>query len=492
MALPDDLVHQFRAVALERLERIEAAWSQVLTSLNDEAATLIHREVHTLKGESRVVGFTDVNLVCHKLEDLLNVARTNGYAVDEDFDLAVNMALRFMAMLVRKRVGTNLGGFDLPGFVRHIDNLLHEWRGEITGRSRAGSTPPLSKVALGSRVPRAMREKIAPAAVDAFVEYAMARGPRRNRLRASWHLLRELVGIQPAVVGREQLAKHAVHAEALARQLGKSVAVAIELPALEVTTELLAAVDAAALHLVRNAVDHGIERPEARIAAGKPATGAIRITARVDADELELTVADDGRGIDFDRVRAVAIERALIDEAEAARFDPERWVELLCAPGFSTRDQASEISGRGVGLDAVRAAAHELAGEVTATSIDGAGSTWRVTFAVPQIGEDCHILRIHGVPFPVAIDAAWTPTREPIDAVVIDVSAVLGFSEPTTGSGVAFARDGAPTVAILCEELREPKRVRRIIAAAPSAIAEVVQIDGSEGLLLRPDRVLAG
>ena len=110
MPLPDDLVHQFRAVALERLERVEAAWSQVLTSLNDEAATLIHREVHTLKGESRVVGFTDVNLVCHKLEDLLEVARARGYAVDEDFDLAVNMALRFMAMLIRKKVGSHLSG----------------------------------------------------------------------------------------------------------------------------------------------------------------------------------------------------------------------------------------------------------------------------------------------------------------------------------------------------------------------------------------------
>ena len=166
MVLPDNLVEQFRAAAIERLERIEAAWDRVLKDLDESASAIVHREVHTLKGEAGIVGFTDVNLVCHKLEDLLAVARANGYAVDEDFDLAVNMALRFMAMLVRKRVGTNLGGFDLPGFIRHIDELLVTWRGEVAGRSRAGSAPPITKLATGARAPRAMRDKMAPAAVS--------------------------------------------------------------------------------------------------------------------------------------------------------------------------------------------------------------------------------------------------------------------------------------------------------------------------------------
>jgi two-component system chemotaxis sensor kinase CheA len=489
VVLPENLVEQFRAAAIERLERIEAAWDRVLKDLDESASAIVHREVHTLKGEAGIVGFTDVNLVCHKLEDLLAVARANGYAVDEDFDLAVNMALRFMAMLVRKRVGTNLGGFDLPSFIRHIDDLLVEWRGEVAGRTRAGSAPPVTKLAVGSRAPRSMRDQIAPAAVDAFIEYAMARGARRTRLRASWHLLRELVGIQPAVLGPQQLAKHASHAEALARELGKSVKVAVELPALEVTSEVLAAVDAATLHLVRNAVDHGIEPPDVRTAAGKPAGGAIRIAAELHGDELALTVSDDGRGIDFERVRAAAIERGVIDEAGAARFDAVRWIELLCAPGFSTRAQPNAISGRGVGLDAVRAAAAELDGEVTSPR-QAAGCTWRVTFHVPRVVEDCRVLRIPGLPFPIAIASAWTPTRDPVDASVIDVSSALGFSEQATGSGVAFVRDGSPPIAIVCEQLRETARVRRVIAMLPHAFSEVVSIDSVEGLLLRPERLV--
>src|SRR6266496_6448030 len=123
MALPEELVQQFRTVAIERLERSEAAWTTVRSTFDEQAAVQLHRELHTLKCESKMLGFSDVNLVCHKLEDLLEVARGRGYDVDEDFDLAVNMALRFMAMLVRKKIGSQLGGIDLPGFIKQIDGL---------------------------------------------------------------------------------------------------------------------------------------------------------------------------------------------------------------------------------------------------------------------------------------------------------------------------------------------------------------------------------
>ena len=164
MGLPDNLIEQYRTVALERLDRIESGWEQVIATLDVVAAEALHRELHTLKGESRLVGFLDVDTVCHKLEDLLDVARGRGYAVDEDFDLAVNMAVRFMVMLVRKRVGTALGGFDLPGFVRHIDQLVGEARRDSSGKiRRAGSLTPLNKVNPAAQVSTAMRERLGPA-----------------------------------------------------------------------------------------------------------------------------------------------------------------------------------------------------------------------------------------------------------------------------------------------------------------------------------------
>ncbi|HWU90097.1 MAG TPA: Hpt domain-containing protein, partial [Kofleriaceae bacterium] len=282
-ALSDELLQQFRTLALERLARMESAWAQVLTSLDDGASRLLQREVHTLKGESRVVGFSDVNMVCHKLEDLLDLARARGYAVDDDFDLAVNMAIRFMVMLVRKRVGSQLTAIDLPGFVRQIDGVLE--RHERAPRPRSGSIPPLIRVAATTtRVAAGIRDHLGPAAVDAFIEYAVAKGARRDRLRSSWHTLRDLIGVQRAVISTGQLEKYRESVASLARQLGKQVELRFEVATAEVTAEVLIAIDVAALHLVRNAVDHGIEPPAERAAAGKPARGTIHLRGGMQDD----------------------------------------------------------------------------------------------------------------------------------------------------------------------------------------------------------------
>src|SRR6185436_5289133 len=122
------------------------------------------------------------------------------------------------------------------------------------------------KMATGPRVPRVLRAQLGPIAVDNFIEYAMARGARRDRLRASWHGLRDLVGIARAVLGANQLSKHKAGATQLAREVKKQVEVAFDLETVEATTEILGAVDTAVLHLVRNAIDHGIEAPADRVA----------------------------------------------------------------------------------------------------------------------------------------------------------------------------------------------------------------------------------
>lgn len=487
MALPEDLVAQFRGVALQRLDRIEAAWAQILVRFDGAASSSLHREVHTLKGESRILGFIDINLVCHKLEDLLAVARARGYAVDEDFDLIVNMALRFMAMLVRKRVGAQLGGIDLPGFVKQIDQILEEARSDLGGRSRTGSMPPLVRTATPSRVPLAVRDRLGAVAIDAFIEYAAAKEIRRNRLRSSWHAMRELLAIQRAVVGADQLAKHEAGALGLARELGKDLDVVFEPGAAEVTSELLAAIDVAILHLVRNAVDHGIEPPEARIATGKPARGCVTIAARLREEGFVLTVADDGRGIQFDRVRARAVELGLVLPEIAAKLAHDRLVELLLLPGFSTRTEANEISGRGIGLDAVRASVLEVGGTLVARSEEGAGTTWTVTFPVPALEVSGHVVRALDVPFPIVIESAWQ-LAPAVSAPPIDLARALGLGDGGTGTPVQFERAGT-RVAFLCDRAPVAVQARRLIVTPPAALGEIVAIDAVEALLLRPERV---
>lgn len=128
------------------------------------------------------------------------------------------------------------------------------------------------------------------------------------------------------------------------------------------------------VHLIRNSLDHGLESPENRIAAGKNPTGKLTIAARHAGGSIIITVKDDGHGINPAKVAAVAVERGLITRDQAQLIDMRAAIELLFAPGFSTAAEVGALSGRGVGMDAVREKIRELGGEVTVTSVQGEGT----------------------------------------------------------------------------------------------------------------------
>jgi len=482
--LDDDLVQRFRSISLERLARIEAAWAQVMRSLDDEASRQLQREVHTLKGESLVMGFADVNMVCHKLEDLLGVARARGYAVDDDFDLAVNMAVRFMVMLIRKRVGSQLFAIDLPGFVRQIEGILkrHE-----KPRARGSTIPPL-RSASPVRVPPGIRAHLGPPAVDAFLEYSVASGPRRDRLRDSWHALRDLIGVQRAVITTEQLDKYIGSTTALARELGKRIDLCLEISAAEVTVEVLAAIDVAALHLLRNAVDHGIEPPDVRVRAGKPAIGLIRLRGRLENGAYVLSAEDDGRGIDFRTVQERAAEAGLVPSG--VELAHERLVELMCHPGLSTRGEASEVSGRGVGLDAVRGNVVELGGTLNAVSAPGRGTTFTVSIPTPTISAEGHMIRAPGLRFPVVIAPGWRVLERSTPPLLVDLGVALGMPQSNSISATVWSfSNGTLELGLLCGDRPAVVNARRIVTTPSTSVAEVVTVGAIEGLLVRPERI---
>jgi len=481
----DALVQRFRTISLARLERIEEAWAQVLRSLDELASRQLQREVHTLKGESRVMGFDDVNMVCHKLEDLLAVARARGYAVDDDFDVAVNMSIHFMVMLVRKKVGSQHTAMDLPGFVRQIDGVLQ--RHERL-RGRPSSMPPLVRPTANVRVAPSLRAHLGPPAVDAFLEYAVAGGARRDRLRESWHSLRDLIGVQRAVVSAEPLDKYVASTRSLARELGKQIELELDMEPAEVTVELLAAIDMAALHLLRNAVDHGIEPPDTRAAAGKPACGAIRLRGRIEGAAYVLTAEDDGCGVDFASVQERAADLGLIPHG--ADLTRERILELMFHPGLSTRSEATEISGRGVGLDAVRASVVELGGTLRATSERGRGTVFTIAIPAPLISVEVPMIRAPGLRFPVVLAPGWRALDRGFPPLVVDLGVALGLPQSNSiNSSVWAFSNGTLEVGILTGERPAVVQARRLVPTASSSIAEVITVDSIEGLLVRPDRI---
>jgi two-component system, chemotaxis family, sensor kinase CheA len=190
----------------------------------------------------------------------------------------------------------------------------------------------------------------------------------------------------------------------LSTKFGKHVELELVGQDTELDRTVVDAIGDPLVHLVRNALDHGLEPPAEREAAGKPAAGTVRISARHAGGNVVITVADDGRGVDRHAVAAKAVHAGLIAADQAETIDMARAIELLFTPGFSTRDQPDDISGRGVGMDAVRAKVRELGGEVLLTSEPGAGSTAQIRLPLTLAIMSALLVRAGGRVFGIALD----------------------------------------------------------------------------------------
>lgn len=165
----------------------------------------------------------------------------------------------------------------------------------------------------------------------------------------------------------------------LARQAEKQVSLVIRGEDTELDRSVLEAIGDPLIHLLRNAVDHGLESPGERQARAKPEQGVISLTARHAEGHIVIVVEDDGRGIDLERVKARALAQGLVTEAEAAALSTEAASDLIFAPGLSTAAVVSEVSGRGVGLDIVRTNIERLNGTITVEAGPGRGTRFQIT-----------------------------------------------------------------------------------------------------------------
>lgn len=190
----------------------------------------------------------------------------------------------------------------------------------------------------------------------------------------------------------------------LARQLNKQAQLQIDGQATMVDRDILEKIEAPLNHLLRNALDHGLETPEERVAAGKPERGTIRLAAYHQSGMLSIVVEDDGRGVDIERLRRKVIERNLVTEEMAAKLDEAELMEFLFLPSFSTKEQVTEISGRGVGLDVVHDVVQEMRGMVRATSQFGSGTRFQLQLPLTLSVLPALLAEIAGEPyaFPLA------------------------------------------------------------------------------------------
>jgi two-component system chemotaxis sensor kinase CheA len=163
------------------------------------------------------------------------------------------------------------------------------------------------------------------------------------------------------------------------------------------------------MHIIRNAIDHGIEPASERVAAGKPPEGRVILNAYQQGNSVVLDVKDDGRGIDPEHIRKIAISRGIVGEKEP--FDLARALEVIFAPGFSTAAQVSEISGRGVGLDVVKKNIQDLKGTIDVVSVPGQGSTFRISLPITLAIIQALIVRAGGEQFAIPLTSVEESLR---------------------------------------------------------------------------------
>ncbi|MBP9712548.1 MAG: chemotaxis protein CheA [Sterolibacterium sp.] len=199
----------------------------------------------------------------------------------------------------------------------------------------------------------------------------------------------------------------------LARGLGKDVELVLIGEDTEIDKTMIEDLSDPIIHLIRNAVDHGVELPAERAAAGKTEQSVVRLEARQEGDHIVLLVSDDGRGMNPEKLRAKALSKGLITDEEANSMDDRQSYNLVFLPGFSTMDVASDVSGRGVGMDVVKTNIHKLNGTIDIKTTQGEGTTFVISLPLTLAILPVLLVELGGQPFAVPL----TMVREilPID-----------------------------------------------------------------------------
>jgi len=247
------------------------------------------------------------------------------------------------------------------------------------------------------------------------------------------------------------------------------------------------------VHLVRNSLDHALEPPEERLAAGKPATGTLELAARHAGSNVVITVRDDGRGINPELVARRAAERGLIAQDAVDSVDMARAIELLFTPGFSTAETTSDISGRGVGMDAVRNAIRGLGGAVVMTSEVGVGSTVQVRLPLTLAIVPALLVESHATPFAIplerverTVNVAEQTVRSVLgrrtlvlsDGVLplIDLAEALGYDPAPDAGYVVIVRGAERRLALVLERLVGQREL--VTRPLPAEVGDASSLSG--------------
>ena len=325
----------------------------------------------------------------------------------EKLDLLMNLVGELV--ISKGRLSVGMGG--LASVNRELDDQRRHALALRDGSRRAAHTKRSSSVRsedLATELGRLQRafEQLSGDLESAAQQVDFVSGELRD----------QVMKLRMVPIGRTFSKYHRTVRE-IAHQLGKKVLLEVEGGDTELDKVLVEQLDDPLLHLVRNAIDHGIESPEVRASRGKAEEGHLRLAASHRGNQILIRISDDGGGIDVGKVRAKAIEKGLIPRDTAETLEDEQIFDLIFRPGFSTAGAVSDLSGRGVGMDVVRDTITRLKGTVAVASHMGTGSTFEIrvplTLAIVQV----LLLRAGGETYAVPIDLVERTVAAPPGAI---------------------------------------------------------------------------
>jgi two-component system chemotaxis sensor kinase CheA len=468
-----ELLGEFYNETVEHLQQIEASLLALEGAPADpEALNAIFRSFHTIKGNAGFLSLVPMHTLAHEVESLLDLARTGKLSLTSAIITEI-LRSRDALQALALQIGTALDSGQEPREVVPVGHLIVAVRrlasGEVAPEPWAPPAPTMTGVPFPVETPvkaRAPQHDDEDEEDDAPVK-SPAKGPggqaasttvrvSTDKLDSLMDVVGELVIVQSQlletaraegdstsplqrnVAQLSRITKELQHTamslrmipikptfqkmERLVRDLARDCHKAVNFKTSGDETELdrtvVEEIADPLVHMVRNAVDHGLERANERVKRGKPAAGTIRLKAYHQGSHLVIELEDDGRGMDPQKLFAKAVEKGIV--AANASLSKEQILDLIFAPGFTTAEQVTAVSGRGVGMDVVRRNIQKLRGKIEISSELGVGSTFKVKLPLTMAIIDGLVVRVGDDRFilpSTSVQMALKPCRESISTV---------------------------------------------------------------------------
>ncbi len=577
-AQDDEVLQEFFVEAWEIMEELDQDLVSLEEHPDDaDLLNKIFRAAHTLKGSSSFLGFDRISRVTHRVEDIFNKLRKGELALTpETMDVVLEAMDRVRKLLEAAQAGETGPDVDdilealsealAGGRPRRIGEILVEDEGvppEAVEQALREKSPdkPLGEVLVEKKivsreaVERSLAKqkktgrtfkteqtiRVDVERLDALMNLVGELVLAKNRLARLRHQMEERWTTDPLVedLGETSAQIDLVASDLqmavmktrlvpigkvfrkfprmvrdLARSLNKEIRLETEGEATELDKSVVEVIGDPLVHLIRNAADHGIEPPEERVRAGKPREGLIRLAAWHEGNHIVVCIEDDGRGMDPEKLKAKAVEKGLITPQEAANLSKRDAFNLIFAPGFSTAERVTNVSGRGVGMDVVRTNIQQLNGLIEIDSSPGEGT--RVEVRIPltlaiiqallvQSGAEVYAVPLVSVVETVRVDPGQIQTLDgfPVlrlrDLVIplVRLDALLQVPERKSTDreyvvilGLAEKRIGLVVDALLGQEEVVIKSLGGYLSDTPAIAGATIRGDGRVTLILDVTQVL--